>query len=1130
MECGGCGKPHSAGDLRCDACGRELGLYCRDCGFRNLQRVHFCGGCGRHFGALPKSLASPFATVGAYTPKHLAERILRSRAAMEGERKQVTVMFADIRGSFEMIDGRDAEHAQILLDTVLQKMIDAVHRYEGTVNQVLGDGIMALFGAPIAHEDHAVRACYAALAMRETIQRRAEPSAQLGPSAAPEVRVGLHSGEVVIRAIGNDLSLDYRAVGATTHMAARMEQTASPSTIRLTERTFALTQGAVEARALGPMQVKGARGPIEVYELLGAVAQSRFQVMRSRELSPLVGRRGLRSLGRSWREALATAARVVLIEGEPGVGKSRLCFEFVRVGLHHDSRVLEAGAVSYGRNTPYGVLSNLLRSALEIEESDRPEDMEQKLRTCLSKHELERELDRVHAPLQTLLGLAVSDPAWRELDPEQRRQRTFQALTRLLIQLSDDRGLVVVWEDLHWFDEESLAFLGTLVESPPKAPLLLLLTHRAEFRHRWRGLPHVRCIALRPLPQSGTESLLGELLGNDTTVAPLRRSLAERTYGNPFFIEESVRALAEAGVLIGRPGEYRVQDTRTEIRVPATVESVIAARIDRLTIELKELLQAAAVIGGDISWELLLAVSGLPATAFQQRLSALLEVDILYAAQIFPSATYRFKHALILDVVYGGMLRTLRRRLHARTVGVLEELYRDRLGEHLERLAEHSYRGELWEKSASFHLLVCKRAAERSANRDAVAALDRGLECLRHLPNDATQQRLAVDLRLTAMAALLPLGERERILELLGEARDIAELLGDSRKLAAIHSQLSVAFWMKGLHSSALDSAQRALATAESGDPLPRTLAARYAVGLVHHARADFDEAIEIHGEMLEQLGGDLEKRRFGWAGYPSVLYRTFLGSALTYRGEIARARALLEEGCRIADEVQHPYSRSIVREELGFLHLIAGEPSEALRVLETAMEITRAHDVHTMYPALAGRLGSALVACGRVDDATVLLEGALERETYRRGGGYAWNYLLHGMVSACLARGALEQALERVLQLESKTEAAGENAHHAYALKLRGDVHVAQGAARAEGARQAYAAALERAERHGLRPLIAECHEGLAALALSLGEIEQASDELRAADTLWCRIGFARRMERTSAGLAELRARGALS
>jgi class 3 adenylate cyclase len=567
----------------------------------------------------------------AYTPQYLAEKVLHARSALEGERKQVTVLFADLKGSMELLADRDPEEARHILDPVLERLMAAVHRYEGTVNQIMGDGIMALFGAPLAHEDHAVRACYAALVMQDAM-RRYSAEVRRTHGIEVQIRVGLNSGEVVVRAIGNDLHMDYSAIGQTTHLAARMEQLATPGSIRLTAETLRLAEGLLQVTALGPVPVRGLADPVEVFELAGAsTVWRRFQAAAVRGLTRFVGRQmEIEALQQALAQAETGHGHIVAIAGEAGVGKSRLVYEFVH--SHHLTgwRVLESASVSYGKVTPYFPVLDLLKRYVHVEERDDIRTIRAKVTGQVLT--LDEALQEVIPPLLSLLDALPDESPFLKLEPPQRRQRILEALKRLLLRESQVQPLLLVCEDLHWIDAETQALLDSLVESLPTARLLLLVNYRPEYQHAWGSQTASTQLRLDPLPPASADELLQALVGDDPSLAPLTRLLIARTEGNPFFLEESVRTLVETGALVGVPGAYRLAQSLPTIQVPATVQAVLAARIDRLSPEDKRLLQTAAVIGTEVPFPLLQAMGEVSAEALHRGLDHLQAAEFLYEA------------------------------------------------------------------------------------------------------------------------------------------------------------------------------------------------------------------------------------------------------------------------------------------------------------------------------------------------------------------------------------------------------------------------------------------------------------------------------------------------------------------
>src|SRR5262245_62139950 len=745
MRCAHCQQENPSGVKFCGECGARLESVCAACGAANPPGNKFCGQCGTALA--PAMTPTKFSSPETYTPKHLAEKILTSKSMLEGERKQVTVLFADMKGSMELLADRDPEDARKLLDPILEHMMEAVHRYEGTVNQVMGDGIMALFGAPLAHEDHAVRACYAALRMQESVKRYAE-GVRRTEGIPIQIRVGLNSGEVVVRSIGSDLKMDYTAVGQTTHLAARMEQMATPGSVLMTPEALGLAEGFIQVKPLGPARVKGISARVEAYEINGAgAARTRSQAAAARGLTRFVGRDAeMETLRQTLDQARAGRGQVVAIVGEAGVGKSRLYYEFTHSHRVTDWLIIESGSVSYGKATPYLPLIDLLKTYFKIHDRDNQREIREKVTGKLLT--LDKSLEPLLPAFLSLLNVTVEDEQWQMLDPSQRRLRTLDAVKRLLLRESQVQPLLLVLEDLHWIDSETQSFLDSLIESLPTARLLLLVNYRPEYQHGWGSKTYYSQLRIDPLTRESAGELLDTLVGGDTKLQPLKQLLVKRTEGNPFFLEESVRTLVEAKALVGERGNYSLVGAMESLQLPATVQAVLAARIDRLSPEVKWLLQSAAVIGKDVPFALLETIADQSQEELRRCLGALQAAEFLYETRLFPDVEYTFKHALTHEVAYGSVLQERRRSLHARIVQAVERLYPDRLTEHVELLAHHALRGELWEKAVEYLHQAGSKAAARCTYKEAASYFQQALEVLGHLPETRDTLAQAIDIRI----------------------------------------------------------------------------------------------------------------------------------------------------------------------------------------------------------------------------------------------------------------------------------------------------------------------------------------------------------------------------------------------
>jgi class 3 adenylate cyclase/tetratricopeptide (TPR) repeat protein len=1059
----------------------------------------------------------------SYTPTHLAEKILMSKGALEGERKQVTVLFADLKGSLELLADRDPEEARALLDPVLDRMMTAVHRYEGTVNQVLGDGIMALFGAPLAHEDHAARACYAALAMQTAIGHYAE-EVRRGHGIALQIRVGLNSGEVVVRAIGNDLHMDYSAIGETTHLAARMEQLATPGCILLTAETLRLAEGLVQVKSLGPVPVKGLAGPVEVFELTGSgPTRTRLQALAARGLTRFVGRQAeLESLRQAQAQAGAGHGQMVAVVGEPGVGKTRLFYEFTQSHRTHGWLWLESSSVSYGRATAYLPIRDLLKAYFQIDDRDDARRVREKLTGKLLT--LDASLGQTLPAFLTLLDIPLDDAQWQALDPLQRRQRTLDAIKRLLLRESQVQPLLLIFENLHWIDAETQGLLDSLVESLPAARILLLVNYRPEYQHGWGHKTYYTQLRLDPLPPEGAHELLDTLLGSDAGLQPLKQRLISQTEGNPFFLEESVRTLVETQVLAGERGAYRLAQALPSIQVPATVQAVLAARIDRLPPEEKRLLQAAAVLGTEVPFALLQALAEVPEEELRRGLAHLQAAEFLYETRLFPELEYTFKHALTHQVAYGNLLQERRRALHARIVEAIEALYTERLADQLEQLAHHAVRAEVWHKALPYCRRAGAKAIARSANREAVAYLEQALVALDHLPEARETREQAIDLRFDLRNALLLLGEQERILSHLREAEALAEAAEDRHRLGRVSSYMSDYFWRMGQHDHAIEVSQRALALGLELEDFGLQVQANFYLGRAYVTLGNHRQAMDVLGRNVAVLEGERMREYFGLTALPAVLSRAYLAWCLAELGAFAEGIVTGEEGVRMAKTIEHPYSLLIAVGGLGMLYLRKGALHQAMSMLEGGVELCRTWNIRDWFPLIAATLGAAYALAGRITEALPLLEQAVDQAT-AMGSMFAHALRLAWQGEACLSADRWEDALVlagRAYELSCEQKERG---HQAWVLRLLGEITSRREPPEAEQAEASYQQALTLADELGMRPLQAHCHRGLGTLYAKIAQPEQARAELATAIALYRAMEMTFWLPEAEAALAQVEA-----
>jgi tetratricopeptide (TPR) repeat protein len=918
--------------------------------------------------------------------------------------------------------------------------------------------------------------------------------------------------------------VDYSAIGQTTHLAARMEQLATPGSILLTAETLQLVEGFVQVNALGPVPVKGLTAPVEVFELVGATAvRTRLQAA-ARALTRFVGRQAeLEALRQALERTGTGHGQAVAVMGEAAVGKSRLLYEFTRSHHTHGWLLLEGSSVSYGTAMPYLPVRELLKAYFQIEARDDGQRIREKVTAKLLT--LDPALGPTLPACLTLLDVQFDDPSWQDLDPPQRRQRTLDAMKRLLLQESKTQPLLLVFENLHWLDAETETLLDRLIDDLPSARVLLLVNYRPEYTHGWDSKTYYTQLRLDPLPPESADELLQGLLGNDASLAPLKRLLIARTEGNPFFLEESVRALVETEVLIGKRGAYRLAKPLVSLQVPATVQAVLAARIDRLPPEEKALLQTAAVIGHEVPLALLKAVGEAPGEPLRLGLTRLQAAEFLYETRLFPDIEYTFKHALTQQVAYETLLQERRRALHARILEALEALAGDRVAEQVERLAHHALLGEVWEKALAYFRQSGEKALARSAYREAVGSFEQALSALRHLPERRDTLEQAIDLRLALRTALHPSGDSGGILAYLREAEGLAAALDDARRLGQVSMFLSQHFYVMGAHDQAIAAGQRALALATaSEDVVLHALANRY-VGVAYQLQGDYRRAIDCCTQTIASLEGARRYERFGQVVLPAVSSYAWLAWCHAELGMFAEGRALGQEGLRIAEAVAHPGSLMLASWGLGLLSLYQGRVPRALPRLERAVSLCQDAGFLIYFPLMAAPLGAAYTRVGRGPDAVPLLTQAVEQTTAADMAGFQALCCLP-LGEAQLLAGRLKDAqalAERALALAREHQERG---HQAYALRLLGDIAVRHEPPECTQVEASYREALALAKELGMRPLQAHAHLGLGTLYAKIGRLEQARAELSTAIDLYRAMDMTFWLPQTEAALAQVEGR----
>jgi class 3 adenylate cyclase/tetratricopeptide (TPR) repeat protein len=859
----------------------------------------------------------------------------------EGERKTVTTLFADIKGSMELIEDLDPEEARRLVDPALKLMMDAVHRYEGYVVQSTGDGIFALFGAPVAHEDHTQRALLASLKMQEDIKRYASKLREEG-RAPIEIRVGLNTGEMVVRSVQTgEHRAEYTPIGHSTSLAARMQALAPTGSIAVSEHTQKLVEGYFAFKALGPTRVKGVSEPVNVYELTGlGPLRTRLQMSTRRGLSRFVGRdREIEEMKRALERAKGARGQVVAAMGEAGLGKSRLFYEF-KVITGGGCLALEAFSVSHGKASAYLPLIDLLKNYFEI----TVEDDERKRREKITGKvlALDRTLEDTLIYLFSLLGVSDAADPLAQMDPQIRQRRTLEAVKRLLLRESFNQPLIVIFEDLHWIDAGTQAFLNLLLDALATARILLLVNYRPEYRHEWGNKTYYTQLRLDPLGKESGEEMLTALLGDGAGLGSLKRLIIEKTEGNPFFMEETVQVLLDEGALV-RNGTVKLTKALGELKIPPTVQGILAARIDRLPADEKDLLQALAIMGKEFRLGLVKQVVGKPDAELQRMLSDLQLGEFIYEQPAFPDVEYTFKHALTQEVAYNSVLVERRKLLHERAGQALESMFAEQLEDHLSELAHHYSRSNNVAKAVEYLRLAADQAVERSAYSEAAADLKAAISLVGGLPEGTDRLRVELALHTTegSVATVLHgIGshERERALE---QVCEISERLANTASLLRGSIFLSLLYIARGDPVRAREICSRHLELAEQSGVAEILAPAHWIINLSTLFTGDLNEARRLSREWMERFESAPQ------GAFPINLPAEVAGhGSLTVHllGGISEALKLGQESLERARILKQPFTLGMVLVTVGWLYQVRREPEAVREIAEAAMAIGEEH------------------------------------------------------------------------------------------------------------------------------------------------------------------------------------------
>jgi len=1015
MMCQECQFENPEGMEFCVECGNKLEINCPECGFSNSPSFKFCGKCGHNL-TLPSepppkdlSFDEKLDKIQRYLPKGLTEKILSQRNKIEGERKQVTVMFCDMEGFTNLSEKLGPEEAYSIMDQVYEILIHKVHDYEGTVNEMTGDGIMALFGAPIALEDAPQRAIRSGLAIHREMVRFSDKIRAESLIPPLKMRIGIHTGPVVVGTLGNDLRVEFKAVGDTVNLASRMEGLADPGATYVTDDTFKLTEGLFRFEALGDFKVKGKEEAVKTYRVIApSTRRTRFDVSAELGLTSFVGReRELELLLDGFERSRAGRGQAFSIMAEAGVGKSRLLYEFRKAIANEDVTFLEGKCLSYSRAVAYHPVIDILKSNFDIHEGDGNLEIKEKVKKGLKI--LGADEASTLPYLLELLSVKDSGIDKIPMSPEARKDQIIEALNRIVLKGSEIRPLIMAIEDLHWIDKSSEESFKSLLESIPGARVLLLFTYRPEFVHTWGAKSYHSQITLNRLSNRESIMMVSHLLGSEELDRDLEDFILEKTEGVPFFIEELIKSLKDLKIIAREGKRYRIAKDIKDVTIPSTIQDVIMARVDSLAEGVKGLLQTVSAVGREFSYYLIKRLTNIAEQELLSRLSVLKDSELLYERGIYPESTYIFKHALTQEVAYNGLLLKRKKDIHEEIGKAIESLNPDRLEEYYELLAYHYGRSANTDKAVEYLELANQKTIRLNAMEEAKAYFDEAMELLDTLPETEENRQRRISLLVNQWDAFFLLFKASEYYDLLTRYEAMAKELGNPELLGAFYARLGNCGYSFGHFDQGIERLTKAAELCEAAGNAEDAGYAYAWLGWNYLFRAHYDRVLDVKEELLRMMEQRFNPRWYvrglGAASRACIClgrwdqaveeaenalkvaeessdnsYVIFaawtLSMAYTWRGDLGRG---VEYGELALQKAVTPAVKAWAQRGLGWALCRAGEAKKGIELLVTALAAVRpSHHMPTEIPTTC-ILGAAYWLAGEDDKARQTLEEGLE-------------------------------------------------------------------------------------------------------------------------------------------------------
>jgi class 3 adenylate cyclase/tetratricopeptide (TPR) repeat protein len=1130
MLCLGCQFDNPDDSNFCFECGQKLEQKCPKCEKALPVGVKFCNECGHKLTAKSTPSQKDFSfdeklnKIQRYLPKGLTEKILSQKDRIEGERKQVTVMFCDMEGFTALSEKLGIEETYSVMDKIYEILIHKVYDYDGTVNEMTGDGIMALFGAPIALEDAVQRAIRSALSIHREMTKFSNKNKQ-GQVNLPSIkmRIGIHTGPVVVGTLGNDLRVDFKAVGDTVNLASRMEGLAEPGTTYVTEDTFKLSEGFFRFESLGENDIKGKKKPIKVYRVIApSTSRTRFDVSAERGLTAFVGReRELELMLDGFERAKSGRGQAFSIMGEAGVGKSRLLYEFRKAVANEDVTFLEGKCLSYSRGVAYHPVIDILKSNFDIREEDKDSDIRKKVSRGLKVLDAEKASTLPY--LLELLSVSDSGIDKISISAETRKDRIIEAVRRIALKGSDTRLLIMAFEDLHWIDKSSEDSLRDLLENISGARVFLIFTYRPEFVHTWGGKSYHNQVTLNRLSNRESLAMVAHLLSTENFDKGLEELVLDKTEGVPFFIEEFIKSLLEQKVINKRRGKYRlVKDTEAMI-VPSTVQDVLMARIDSLAESAKDVLQTGSVVGREFNQNLIQVVTGMSERELLSDLSVLKDSEFEYERGIYPQSSYIFIHALTQEVAYNSLMSKRRKEIHEAIGKAIESLHVQRLDEFYEILAYHYSKSDSFEKAYQYLKLSGNKTTRNYSNWEAFRFYKDALEVFNQLSDCRDNKRKQIEVILLMSGPMMFLAYPNDSLGILEEGVRLCKKLNDKKSLATIYSLLGIYYMHRGKPLEAIKYSEIGfegppkLQDLELIAPIARGLCVSYL------AAGKFQKASDFAPKVIDLVEkAHRESDLFGAPFHTYSLLCAYYALSLAMLGNFEKATEYFKKGLRAASSINHLASLGAAEAMFGLMLIIKGDGTNAIKHFQNSIRYFEESKTVLIFAVTWSGLGSGYYYLGELEAARKHISRGIELTN--RGGSEWWksfHYLYLSKVHFDLGdQKSSRSAIEEALKISQKnSEKHFEGASWAFLGMILGKSNPSQ----SDTAAKYILKGIEILNELKIKPWCAEGYLYLGELYVSTGNREDALNNLRKAESMFQEIGMDGYLSKTQELLSRL-------